>query len=922
VALVPRGAGTGVAGEALGPGVIVDLSVNFRCVVEAGEDRVRVQPGVVRRDLVRLLARQGRRFAADPISLECTVGGMVARNASGRRALAHGTTRDHVEALRVVLDSGDAVDVGRVPRLSAAETPGRLEDIVGTTVTLLEQNADLIQACAPRVPLNRCGYLLHDVLLPRELDLARLLVGSEGTLGIFTEATLRTIPLAGGRAVVLLAFARLDAALRGARLVLETGPTACELLDRRLLRLARGDEALADLVPEGAEAALLVEYEAATPAEAADRAADLAGRLHRGERLAVFTRRASDEADCQRFWQLGQAGWAGLYALRGAPQPLPIVEDVAVPPDVLADFLPRLQDVLRRQETTAAFLIQPGTGQVHVRPFLDLQNPQDAGKLWALADEVYALTWQLGGTISAANGTGLARLPWAARQHGPLAPVFRELKAIFDPRYLFNPGKIIGPPDRAPTWPLRRRGAVTAAGSASASGSVELIEPLRLREPAELFGSPLGPESLACNGCGVCRSNDPALRACPIFRATGSEAATPRAKANLIRYLLQPGTDPALLSSDAVREVAELCVNCKMCALECPAHLQIPRLMLQARAANVARHGLDRNDWVLARTESFARLGSALAPVVNALLAHPVPRFLLERIFSISRRRRLPKFASRSFLRLARKRGWTHRPRRAAPRVAYFVDTFANYNDPLIAESVVNVLHHNGIEVHVPSGQIGSGMAPLAQGDVETARETVQHNLRILAELAREGFPILCSEPTAALMLRHDALDLVDDSDARVVAAQVVEFTAFVWDLHQQGLLRTDFRPLEASVGHHVPCHLKALGRPAVGPALLALIPGLRVGTIDVSCSGMAGTFGLRSESYDLSMAAGRPMLSELARPVYQFGSTECSACRLQMEDGTGKRTLHPAQYLALAYGLMPSLTARLREPIGDWVLQ
>jgi Fe-S oxidoreductase len=279
-------------------------------------------------------------------------------------------------------------------------------------------------------------------------------------------------------------------------------------------------------------------------------------------------------------------------------------------------------------------------------------------------------------------------------------------------------------------------------------------------------------------------------------------------------------------------------------------------------------------------------------------------------------------FAPRSFLRLARQRGWTRKPRSARPRVAYFVDVFANYNDPLIAEATVAVLHHNGIEVYVPPGQVGSGMAPLTYGDVESAREALGRNLRVLAELARENFPIVCSEPSAALMLRHDALSLLDDSDARLVAAQVVELTAYLWDLHQQGLLRTDFRPLPASVGHHVPCHVKALGRPAVGPALLGLIPQLRVGTIDVSCSGMAGTFGLKSERYELSLAAGRPMLDELARPAHLFGSTECSACRLQMEDGSGKRALHPVQYLALAYGLMPELTGRLKEPIGEWVLQ
>jgi Fe-S oxidoreductase len=408
---------------------------------------------------------------------------------------------------------------------------------------------------------------------------------------------------------------------------------------------------------------------------------------------------------------------------------------------------------------------------------------------------------------------------------------------------------------------------------------------------------------------------------CPIFRATFDEAATPRAKANLMRHLLGPDTDPRLLSSDEVRAVADLCVNCKMCATECPARVQVPRLMLEAKAANVARHGMHRHDWVLARTETFARLGSAVAPLANALLGSSVARWLLEKLFGVSRRRRLPGFAARSFLRRAQRRGWTRRPRSGRPRVAYFVDVFANYNDPLIAEAVVAVLHHNGVEVYVPPGQVGCGMAPLAYGDVETARETAQVNLRVLADLAREGFPILCSEPTAALMLRHDTLDLLDDPDARLVAAQTVELTAFLWDLYQQGQLRTDFRRLDLAVGHHVPCHLKALGRPPAGPALLGLVPGLRVHTIDVSCSGMAGTFGLQAANYAVSLEAGRPMLEELARPSVLFGSTECSTCRLQMEDGSGKRTLHPAQYLALAYGFMPELLSRLKQPLGNLVL-
>jgi Fe-S oxidoreductase len=435
-------------------------------------------------------------------------------------------------------------------------------------------------------------------------------------------------------------------------------------------------------------------------------------------------------------------------------------------------------------------------------------------------------------------------------------------------------------------------------------------------------------ESERCNGCGHCRTDSASARMCPLFRATHAEEATPRAKANLLRQLLRDPAGPHELSSDEVRAVADLCVNCKMCAAECPARVDIPKLMLETKAANVARHGLDRTDWVLARTETFARMGSALAPVANALLRNRPLRWLLEKFFGISCLRRLPAFAWHSFLYRAARRGWTRPPsgRRRGPRVAYFVDVFANYNDPSIAEAVVAVLQHNDIEVFVPPRQHGCGMAPLAYGDVETARDTVLRNQRVLAELAREGYTIVCAEPTAALMLRHDALDLLEGTEERkeaeLVARHTFEWTSFVWDLFEQGRLRADFRRLDLSVGHHVPCHVKALGGPPRGPDLLALIPGLRVRTIDVSCSGMAGTFGLKAANYGASLEAGRPMLQELGRPGVLLGSTECSTCRLQMEDGARRRTLHPAQYLALAYGLMPELAARLRRPIGERVLE
>jgi FAD/FMN-containing dehydrogenase/Fe-S oxidoreductase len=913
VPLVPRGAGTGVAGEALGTGLVLDLSRHFRAVLEVGPDWVRVQPGVVHRELNAQLARVGRCFAPDPASgHQCTVGGMLATNASGATALKHGYTRDHVVALRAVLDTGEAAAVGRHSRWPAADRPAaRLEDVVFSVATLLEQNAALVRTCQPRTRFNRCGYLLDGVLGGDQVDLARLLVGSEGTLAVLTEATLRTVPLPEGRAVALLGFASLEAALRASRKAVPAGAAACELLDRRLLTLARGsDGGAAALVSPAAEVSLLVAFESDTPSGARAAAHDLAEGLSRRERLALQAVVASEPDEVERLWGLREAALPSLYGLRGGPPPVAVVEDVGVPPEELPAFLHRVQDILQQHETTASFLVHAATGQVHTRPFLDLARPDDVARLWAIADTVYAVALEMGGTISTQHGTGLARTPWVDRQYGKLFPVFRELKAIFDPRHLFNPGKIVGRDPDLPAWPLRRQPAAPA-GDGDAAPPARLLRwgPDELRQ-----------EAVRCNGCGQCRTEEPGRRMCPIFRATHTEAATPRAKANLVRSLL--AEDPRQLSADAVRAVADLCVNCKMCAPECPAHVNVPRLMLEAKAANVAEHGMSRADWVLSRTEGFARLGSAFALVGNAALASRSVRWLLERLFGVSRQRRLPAFAGRPFLRRARRRGWTRRPRPGRPRVAYFVDVFANYNDPLIGEAVVAVLHHNGIEVYVPPGQRGCGMAALAVGDVEAARDAVQHNLRVFADLAREGYTVVCSEPTAAVMLRHDAPALVDDPDVELVAERTVELTAFLGQLHERGRLRTDFGRLELSVGHHVPCHLKALGRPPAGPGLLALIPGLSVRTIDVSCSGMAGTFGLKAENYAVSLEAGRPMLAEVGRPGLLFGSTECSTCRLQMEDGAGKRTLHPAQYLALAYGLLPELARRLREPIRDLVLR
>jgi FAD/FMN-containing dehydrogenase/Fe-S oxidoreductase len=950
VPLIARGAGTNTAGACLGPGVVLDFSRFMHDIVEVGTDHVRVQPGVPWERLAARLQGDGRRVAAEPASSPTsTLGGMAAVNSSGPRMAHHGSTSDHLLDCRVILDNGDAVDLRRLPHQLSDDFPDRVRGLHRATVGLLERHAAVITAEQPQVSIDRCGYRLHGTLTAESLDYPRLLSGSEGTLGLFTELTLRTLPLAGARGAVLFGCPDLDTALRAARMALPRRPAASELLDGRLLSLLRGrDPEHGRLIPAQAGAALLLEFEADSSAEARRQTLDFIDELIRGRLPAVLAVPAFAPDEVARLWAVIEAALPSLSALRGGPQAVPAIEDVAVPVDRLSDYLARLQGLLQRHQTTAAFLVHAAAGQVHARPILDPVDPADAAKLWAIAEDVTALVLELGGTISARHGTGLSRTPWVAKQHPRLAQVFRELKAIFDPRGVFNPGNIVGPDPSRPAWPLRGR-VVGSSGEGEKGRSGE-AEKVQLNGTAGNGHSPallpltliwqsgdLPSQVAACNGCGACRTQSPARRMCPIFRATRGEEATPRAKANLLQTVLAAGGDPRRLSADDVRDVAELCVNCKMCATECPSRVNIPKLMLEAKAAHVAEHGLDRGDWALARVAAFSAAGSAIAPLANRLLRGRFTRWFLEKFFGIARGRRLPPFAPRSFLRLAQKWGWTTKSvkreagsssqstfpdPRSTNRVALFVDVFANYHDPAIAEATVRVLRHHGAEVVVPSDQRSSGMEAQSIGDVETARELARSNLRIFAELVRDGYRVVCPEPTSALALRHDYLDLLDDPDARLVAGKTVELTTYLGELHAAGAFRTDFQLLDLGLGHHVPCHQKALGTPPAAPALLALIPGVRVHTIDVGCSGMAGTYGLKATGYDTSLAAGKPLFDELRHPRVLFGSTECSSCRMQMEEGAGKVTLHPVQYLALAYGLMPEMAKRLLRPVAGLVPQ
>jgi Fe-S oxidoreductase len=386
----------------------------------------------------------------------------------------------------------------------------------------------------------------------------------------------------------------------------------------------------------------------------------------------------------------------------------------------------------------------------------------------------------------------------------------------------------------------------------------------------------------------------------------------------LIRGILTRSIELGRVTSDRFKEVADLCVHCHSCPLECPAGVDIPKLMMESKAAYVLANGLRLTDWVMTRLDLLSALASRIAPLANWAMGNRQMRWLLAKTLGIAQGRKLPRVSSRSFLRRAARQRLVRPVRRSGHKVLYFVDTFANYHDPPLAEAAVAVLKHNGVSVFVHPEQWPSGMASIACGALDHARQTARHNVALLAEGVRQGYHVVATEPAAALCLTHEYLHLVEDDDARLVAAHTSEVCSYLWKMHLTGGLQLDFKPVHASLGYHTPCHLRALNVGTPGENLLGLIPGLRIHHLERGCSGMAGTFGLAERNFRSSLRAGWGLISRLRDPAIQAGTTECSACRIQMEQGTTKRTIHPIKLLALAYGLMPELAGLLTAPGDD----
>jgi anaerobic glycerol-3-phosphate dehydrogenase C subunit len=573
---------------------------------------------------------------------------------------------------------------------------------------------------------------------------------------------------------------------------------------------------------------------------------------------------------------------------KGRKHPVPFIEDVSVGNTRLGEYISGMKEIGRRYEIAMSLYGHAGDGELHVRPYLDLSDPAEVEKMRSVANEVFSLAWSLGGSISGEHADGLVRAAFIRRQYGDeFYELLCKIKNIFDPQGLMNPGKIISSDVDVMMKNLRAEHKVLS----------ERVKSDLLFEDDELRF-----ELEQCNGCGVCLSREADFRMCPVFRALGDELSSSRAKANVLRFWAMGQLDEKAFESPEFRKFLDLCVNCKACSLECPSGVDVSKLVTTARAEYVKRRGLRRAQFVLSHNRYLGMLGSIFRPASNFAMRLPVTKWFLEKTAGLDKRRDMPEFASRSFLRAGRKYLQVCEPIEAPiDRVAYFVDTYANYNDYELGFAVLEVLGHNDIEVILPK-QRPTPLPAICYGDVKTACRDLAYSVKYLAKAAREGYKIVCSEPSAALCLQQELRHFVTGEDAELVSRNTHELMNYLHDLLAQGKLKPATKAISQKFVYHCPCHLYAIGGARASIELLRELCGISAVDLQAGCCGIAGTFGMQKKNYDLSSQIAAGLKDALEKSSTKYVLTECSACKMQIEHISNCLVRHPIKVLGEAY--------------------
>ena len=896
VPVVPRGAGTSLAGQTVGPGLVLDLSRHLDQIHELDpESRTAlVDMGVVQDQLNAAAAPHGLLFGPDTsTSNRATIGGMIGNNSAGSGSLRFGMTIDHVRSLDVVLSDGtrtrfEPVDEDeRVRRSGHATLEGA---IYRGLPAVLERHRDSVAHDFPTWWRRACGYRLDRLADSTPFDLAKFVVGSEGTLAVTTRAWVDLVPRPRRTVFAVGHFTSVPAAIDATTDALACEPAQVEMMDKTILDLSRQKLEFADLSRslEGDPGALLfVSFTGEDEGE-------LVGRLDRLEALwrthghGYHTLRAVTSAQQAALLKVRKSSLGLLMSASvGTRRPLAFVEDTAVDPQHLGEYTLRFKGVLDRHGLTAGFYGHASVGCLHIRPFVDLTDPAQQAAMRAVAVEVKDLVAEYGGVNSSEHGDGLARSEFNREIFGDdLYEAMREVKGIFDPGNIMNPGKIVDAPSmtdhlRDPTLPP--------------------ASPVRTHLEFDVVGGMRGAAD-RCMNIGACRKSTSGVM-CPSYIATKMEEHSTRGRANaLVKALSDPDPSTAL-ADDRLHEILDLCLMCKACKSECPLGVDISTLKSEALAHRHEQHGTPLRSRVFGAIRTLNRLGSATAPLSNLPTRVPTLRALLGRTVGIAPQRPLPVFERRTL-----PRWFTGRPPVVPPAagteagpVTFLADSFTSFTETGVGRAAIELLEAAGHTVQLESGGC-CGRASLSKGLVGDAKQKAGR----LASGTVPGSPIVGCEPSCLFTLRdeHRAL-LPDDPHVREVGGRVRQVEELLIEAIDDGrlVLRQDSWLAGRRVLYHGHCHQKAEVGTTATVALLSRIPGAHVVEVDAGCCGMAGSFGFEAEHYDVSMEVGGDRLfpTVLAEPAGTVVAATGVSCRQQIRHGTEREARHPVELVRSA---------------------
>ena len=879
IPITPRGAGTGLTGGAVGDGLIIDLARHSRWIADLDPEKktVRVGAGVVLDQLNDFLRPHGLCFGPDvATSSRATLGGMINNNSSGARAPIYGTTADHVLAVEIVLTDGRVAVIGCEPNAALQPEADAVE-------TIIAANEQAIRSRFPRVLVKRWpGYGLEPYLRARG-DLTKILAGSEGTLAGVTSAVLNVVPMQREKGLCVIFFASVAEAMRATVDLLDLKPAAIEHCDRHLFDQTRGRLAfqatrdLLELDSKPCEAFLIVEFYE----EVADRLAAVVKR-NLGFRTSVFT----SPDDMIEVWGLRKSGLSLLTSRKGPAKPVAGIEDVAVRPERLPDYIAALRDLAEPLGLETSFYGHCASGLVHVRPVIDLHRADSIAKFRKLAEGVSALTRQFGGSLAGEHGVGIARTEFMHDHIGPeLLDAMRRIKNVFDPNGVMNPGKIF--PD----------GRFAIDTNLRLGDGHEIPLPFKAQIKFAARDDSFIANLEQCNGCGECRKGTPTM--CPTYLATGEEYMSTRGRANAIRAALEGRIDPRIhpLASDSLDAALSNCLSCKACKKECPSNVDMSLLKAELLHARHGERGVDLLERVVSRFDLLGRLGTAAPRLMNGALQSPMMRLAIEKIAGLASKRPLPAFTSERFDQWFQRRPVKHGKR---GRIILWDDCTVRYFEPQIGMAAVKVIEAAGFEIVLPQNTACCGRPAFSVGRLDVARRFGSKNVARLLTQDKVS-PVVFLEPSCYSMFAQDYGEL-DVKNARDLVPRCILFEDFVYNLLDREPDALEFAEAEAQVAIHAHCHAKALAGAAKSADLAGKIPGSRASMMDTGCCGMAGSFGALRDKYDLSVEVARPLIAQVE--ALAAGTTVVASgtsCRQQIAHLSKAKPVHMAELLAQA---------------------